>query len=314
MSLSALTAMAIVSTALMHASDKPYRTETVTYARPDCRALKATLYTPAAPSKGLRPAIVLIHGGAWAAGTRRQVYWYGRHFAAEGYVAMSISYRRLPFSGFPAPVHDAKAAVRWLRAHAAEYRIDPDRIAALGTSAGGHLALMLALTDGEEELEGTENPGYSSAVQAAVSFYGPADLRLYAGENAGESWVSRLIWEPYLKRFAGKEKLAGREPLDAASPLSYVGPDAAPVLCIHGTGDSLVPIDQSRRIYRKLTEAGVPAQCIEVPGEWHAFDYLSPSKRRELFPKVLAFLEAHLGKSGGEGKTPVEEEADVPSR
>lgn len=289
-----LASLALVTSALLPFSDKPYRTETVVYARPDGKALKATLYLPKAEPAGLRPAIVLIHGGAWATGSRRQVYWYGRQFASHGYVAMSVSYRTMPGASFPAPVHDVKAAVRWLRAHADEWHIDSDRVAAMGTSAGGHLALMLALTAGEKDLEGEGNTGYSSEVQAAISLYGPADLGGFAKQDTAEGSVTRYLWEPYLKKFVGTKEVAGREPIEAASPITYVKPDAPPILCIHGTEDSVVPVEQSESIADKLRASGVPAECIAVPGRGHAFDYLHPSVRRELFPKILAFLDKHL--------------------
>jgi acetyl esterase/lipase len=295
MILAAVTSIAF----LIGAPDDTFRKETVVYARPEDEALNATLYIPASESKELRPAVVLIHGGAWVTGTRRQVYWYGRHLAEEGYVAMSVDYRTMPGAPFPAPLFDVKAAVRWLRKNAEQYRIDPKRIAAMGTSAGGHLALMLALTPNEKELEGTENLGYPCNVEAAVSLYGPTDLKeLFAQKEKGR--FSRYTWGPLVKEFAGRKEFAGKDPLDAASPVSYVGPHTPPILCIHGTSDEVVPVEQSRKFFDKLKDAGADTQCIEVPGYSHAFDYLHPSVRRELFPKILDFLKRSLKESGGE--------------
>ncbi|MDX9972221.1 MAG: alpha/beta hydrolase [FCB group bacterium] len=290
-------AVALLAAAGAEASQKQYRTETVVYASPGGKDLKATVYFPVAEAKEPRPAIVLIHGGAWVTGSRRQLYWYGRRFAEAGYVAMSVSYRTMPGASFPAPLHDVKSAVRWLRKNAEPYSIDPGRIATLGTSAGGHLALMLALTASEKDLEGEENSGFRSDVQAAVSLYGPADLRSFVAEKE-KGRIARYTWGPYVKDFAGKEILGGKDPLDAASPVAYVGQDTPPILCVHGTNDTLVPIEQSREMFKKLKEAGLPAQCIEVPGYRHAFDHLHPSVRRELFPKILKFLNDHLEESG----------------
>ncbi|MCX5757482.1 MAG: alpha/beta hydrolase, partial [Candidatus Hydrogenedentes bacterium] len=120
-----------------------------------------TLATPAARGVAPRPAVLLIHGGCWLFGTRHQLHWYTRHFAEQGYVVAAIQYRMMPKYRLPDCVEDCKAAVRWLRLHAAEYNIDPDRIVALGNSAGGHLAAMLGVTSPDDGFDGVENPGAS---------------------------------------------------------------------------------------------------------------------------------------------------------
>lgn len=228
------------------------------------------------------------------AGTRRQMYWYGRRFAEHGYVVMSISYRTMPGAPFPAPVEDAKSAVRWLRLHAKEHHIDPERIGAMGTSAGGHLALMLAVTRPEDGFEGTENPGAPSDIQAAVSLYGPTDLSVFQDDNKKRILPSKVFWEKYLEAFVGEKSRGKLNPYEAASPISYIGPHVPPVLCVHGEKDSLVPVAQSKRFHERLSSAGLPCEIIVVPKYSHSFDYLHPGARRELFPKIVAFLDEHL--------------------
>ncbi|NLT60001.1 MAG: alpha/beta hydrolase, partial [Candidatus Hydrogenedentes bacterium] len=148
----------------------------IPYARPQGRTLRLDVYQarmrPATPL----PAIVAIHGGAWLHGPRAQQWWYLREFARRGYVVFTVDYRKLPRHRFPACLHDVKSAVRWMRLHADEYGVDPDRIYAFGASAGGHLSAFLATSVPEDGFEGSENPDASSAVNAAISLYGAVDL------------------------------------------------------------------------------------------------------------------------------------------
>lgn len=263
------------------------------YAAPQGRPLRHTLFRPADDDGALRPAIVLIHGGGWFGGMRQQVRWYGRHFAARGYVAIAIDYRRMFRYPFPYCVYDCKAAVRWLRLNAAEYRIDTNRIAALGNSAGGHLASMLAVTRPEDGLEGGENPGPSSAIQAAVSLYGPQDLRYYLRPDFPLRAVGPIApW--YIGRFVAGHRESGRDPFDAASPPTYVHPGAAPVLFIHGANDRISPFEHSVLFHERLAALGVPTELLQVPNRNHAFDFVYLRDRAAYFERICAFLEARF--------------------
>src|SRR5205823_333626 len=159
----------------------------VEFARPGGVALKADLALPN-EGKGPFPAVVCLHGGGWVSGDRKQMSKTIEVLARRGYVALAPDYRLAPAHRFPACVEDCKAAVRWLRANAGKYRIDPGRIGAVGLSAGGHLACLLGVTTPGDGLEGTGgNSDRSSAVQAVVSFAGPTDL------TAEELWTKEVL-------------------------------------------------------------------------------------------------------------------------
>lgn len=264
----------------------------VVYSEPDGQKLRLNLYLPDSEAATPRPAVLLIHGGAWASGTRYQLYWYGRQLAKHGYVAASLTYRMMPLHRFPACVYDCKAAVRWLRDHADEYNIDPDRIAALGNSAGGHLAAMLATTKEEDGLEGpTEDGAPSSAIQTAVVLYGVADMSYY--RNASGYIRLAGLTSFFIQQFVGESPQQGVDPYDAASPVTYADQDTCPVLFIHGTKDNIVPYAQAVAFHDQLEDLGVPTQLISVP-YGHVFDFLFPWARADVFEDILAFLESHL--------------------
>jgi len=173
------------------------------------------------------PAIVCIHGGAWRSGDKSSYKQKIIDFADHGYVAVSINYRLAPQHKFPSQVEDVKCAVRYLRAHATEFKIDPTRIAAVGDSAGGHLALMLGLMDPADGLEGDGGyPEQSSKVQAVVNYYGPTDLAM------NEKWSDGV------KAQAGYF-LGTNDPtapvVHRASPVTYIDNADPPVLTFHGT-------------------------------------------------------------------------------
>jgi acetyl esterase/lipase len=253
----------------------------IVYAEPGGKALRGDLYLPDAPlAEGeKRPAIVIIHGGAWIAGRRAQLAYYARNFARRGYVAFAIEYRRMPRHPFPAPLHDCKAAVRWLHIHADEYDIDATRIAALGGSAGAHLAAFLAVTDPGDGFEGTDNLGHPSTIRAAVSIYGALDLTQF-GERKRQT--GGRVRDGYLKAFAGRPGSKTADALAWASPISYIDRHAAPVLLIHGTRDMLVDHSQSERFQERMEKAGVDAPLILVPGRNHGFDFLFWRQRADL--------------------------------
>ncbi|MBN2308964.1 MAG: alpha/beta hydrolase [Candidatus Hydrogenedentes bacterium] len=273
-----------------------FRTERgLVFAEPDGRRLKMTLYIPrddADAPDTLRPGMVLIHGGGWAIGTRYQQAWYCRQFARSGYVVMTIDYRMMPKYPFPNCLHDCKAAVRWLRLNAEQWRVDPQRIVTFGASAGGHLAAFLATTGPEHGFEGDQNPGASSAVSAAVSLYGAVDLTQYRDKKRDGLFARR--GRRFLRAFVGEDDPnTVMDAFETASPISYVSPASCPMLFVHGTSDMVVPFSMSERFHERLKEQGVPTRLIPAPGRNHGFDYVHMRQRRALFQEMLAFLEEH---------------------
>ncbi len=202
-------------------------------------------------------------------------------------MAVSPQYRFCPKVTFPAQVQDVKAAVRWLRAHKDEYRIDPDHIGAVGFSAGGHLSLMLGLTGPDDGLEGDVPPGApSSKVQAVVNYFGPTDL---AADDLPE--VSKGL----VKDFLGGPTSEKRDVAAKASPLTFVTPDDPPVLTFQGTKDNLVPHTQAEKLTDAMTKAGVPGRTELLIGKGHGWG--DPEMRHTL-AETFAFFDRHLKPAG----------------
>jgi len=206
--------------------------------------------------------------------------------AGLGYVGVTIDYRLVPAAHFPAQVEDCKAAVRWLRANAAKYRIDADHIGVVGFSAGGHLASMLGVTGPGDGLEGNGgNPGQSTRVQAVVSFFGPTDF-------STRDWPADLEREVIVP-FLGGTVAERPDTYRKASPYTYATKDAPPFLFFHGSEDELVPVDQSRRMADKLKVDGVPVQLVVLAGERHGF---SDASNQKAMRQMLDFLGERLRK------------------
>jgi acetyl esterase/lipase len=244
---------------------------------------------------GPHPLVVMLHGGAWMAGGRKDLSAGDKtrdgkylpsaieEVAAHGYVAASVSYRLAPKYKFPAQIQDARAAVRFLRANAKEYGIDKDKVAAAGFSAGGHLALLLGLAGKVDGWDVGGNLAESSAVQCVVDFFGPADLSLYAASPGVE--------DAYMVPVFGKAVKADPEVYKAASPITYASKTSPPTLILHGNIDLIVPIVHSETLYKKLKDAGAPAEMITVRGEGHG--WTGPPLRRS-YDDALKFLDTHL--------------------
>ncbi|NIA12654.1 MAG: alpha/beta hydrolase fold domain-containing protein [Nitrospiraceae bacterium] len=277
----------------MAAQARDYSTDRrVVYAGDGGKKCRMTLYLPTNAATEPRPAVLLIHGGGWMFGTRGQLGWYGRRLAENGYVAASINYRMMPKYSFPACLHDCKAGIRWLRKHADELNVDPGRIAALGDSAGGHLAALLATTKPADGLEGDANPGYSSEIQAAVVLYGVADLSYY---RRPKGYVKFLGFTGlFMDKFVGPKREDGMDPVELASPVTYADRDTCPVFFSHGLRDNWVPYGQSVAFRQQLQRLGVPTRLVTAQ-YGHAFDFFHPRIRTRLFESILAFLETHLG-------------------
>jgi acetyl esterase/lipase len=233
------------------------------------------------------PAVVFIHGGGWQSGDKypSQV----SSLAQRGFFAVSINYRLSGVAIFPAAVEDCKCAVRWLRANATKYNVDPTRIGVWGGSAGGHLALMVACTDETSGIEG--NGGwntYSSRVQAVCSYYGPTDLsRMQDGGDAAAP-----------ARFLGGSPLEKPESYKLASPVNYVTPDDPALLMVHGESDRVVPYAQSVIMRDEYFKLGLKVELVKVLNAGHVFQAIggkaiSPTLN-DISQKMLDFFVREL--------------------
>jgi acetyl esterase/lipase len=258
--------------------DGSKRYEGITYAiAPGYRPLQLDVWVPASPT---RPALVVwIHGGGWMFGDRRYLPETLRpnqlfeELVAVGLAVATIDYRHALEAHFPAQLHDAKAAVRYLRAHAHVLGLDTTKIGVWGESAGGHLAALVGLTGQHAELEGALGVlRQSSAVDVVVDWYGVADLALQPREGRSPEIMAKLppemLTPPEVLLAGGNDE----HTLAIASPMNYVTPAAPPFLLIHGTADTVVPYAQSEVLTQALANAGVPAQLVPIEGADHIFN------------------------------------------
>jgi acetyl esterase/lipase len=234
----------------------------VTYGKGGDIDLKLDIATP--KGKGPFPAVLCLHGGGWQAGKRQDLEVLVKLLAERGFVAATASYRFAPKHPFPAQIEDCKAAVRWLRANAAKLQIDPERIGAVGFSAGGHLSCLLGACDAKSGLEGKGgNSDQSSRVQAVVSFFGPTDF-------TKKNWTPQ-VEQTFLVPFLGGTYEEKTDAYKQSSPIVYVTKDDPPFLFFHGTKDTLVGLDHSEKMTKKLREVGVSADLVIMEGDGHGW-------------------------------------------
>jgi acetyl esterase/lipase len=263
----------------------------LTYRVVDGRPLALDLYLPTAPAPILRPALVAIHGGSWVGGLRREYGTQAARFAEHGFVAAAVDYR-LARPGAPSwdgALEDVAAAVDWLAEQVEEYGVDPDRIAAFGTSAGGLLAAHLARDD--LAFRGTKP---TTRIRAAVCLSTPASLYPLASAR-------RLAHDPVSSLVGGAAGDFDHRAEDA-SPINHVTPGWHPVLLIHGTYDLWVSVNQAREMRDKLDKMRVPNRLIEIEGARHGFELqIGAPEPRDLLPDVLHFLGESLQIRGSAG-------------
>lgn len=227
----------------------------VTMDQPSGRALVALHHPPAVGCEPQRTAVLQVHGGGWRLGAPAMLARRSAELARHGFTALAVEYRLLDEAPWPAQLHDVKAAIRWVRAHAAQLEIDPEHIVIEGHSAGGHLALLAAGTADDAAWEGDGcHPEASSAVAAVVAFYPPTDLR---DPERG----ARLLGADHDGATAA-----------AASPLTHARAGFPPTMLVHGLADTMVPPAASEAMHRALLDAGAISELHLFAGEIHEFD------------------------------------------
>lgn len=218
--------------------------------------LRCDVYRPP-PGVTKRMATIHIHGGGFTGGSKTALTERIRPYAARGYVAIAPQYRLAGQAKWPAQIEDVKAAIRWTRANARTLGIDPDRIAVIGHSAGGHLALMAAGTQNRPELEGRGgNPGVGTKVAACVAYYPSTEAR------PRRDGTVHVLLAP------GSDAAAHR----AASPTTYVARGFPPTVIFHGVADTTIPIESSQRFFQLLRDVDVPTELHSFAGAPHSFD------------------------------------------
>lgn len=253
--------------------------EVVTFASGVGWQLDADLYRPpkASPPVQPVPSVIVVHGGAWRWGDKSDNPQWNQWLARRGYLVLDIQYRLAPAADWRTAVGDIRCAVQWLRTHAAELGADPERVAILGRSAGGHLALLAAYA--------TDEAAYAPPVWCVIAMYAPVHLRrLYADACRTQAHDVR----EGLCAVLGSTPSTGGEAYRLASPLERVSPDVPPTLLIHGTWDTTVRPEHSAMLAQKLKKEGVVVQLVRVPFARHAFDLVADGLGTQLAQAAVA--------------------------
>jgi len=232
--------------------------------------LQMDVYYPM-PSDGPSPVLLYVHGGGWWRGDKGAIFPDHIALVEAGFLVASVNYRLILQYQFPAMIEDVKCAVRYLRAHADQYNIDPERIGAWGASAGGHLVSLLGLADETAGWDVGQYLEYSSEVKAVVDLFGPTDLR-------------------NLRNFDYKDLYVDDAHLDDASPVQYVTADAPSFLIMHGEDDTVVPLEQSLELYSRLVENGVDAKIVIVKNSGHGFKQTGDVAMRPTSEEIMNMI------------------------
>ena len=276
---------------LSAAENQPFRKLTdIPYAKVDGHILLLDLYLP---SDRTRPAplVVFVHGGAWRSGSKQRMPLTG--LVRDGFAVAGVDYRLSPVARFPAQIHDLQAAIRFLRAKQQDYGYNAQRLAIAGTSAGGHLAALVGVTNGHERLEGRvgEHLDESSDVHAVVSFFGAGNLLTILPQSTPGGLRVRI---PALELLLGAQPEDRPELAVLASPLFHVDETDPALLLLHGDQDLRMPINQAHELHGKYKKYGLPVQFVVVHGAGHGgkeFGEYYDGKRTRLLTK---FLDTHI--------------------
>lgn len=254
----------------------------VSYGTAGGHALLLDIYQPGDRSSDSRPAVVLIHGGAWTSFDKSTMQGMGTFLARSDFVAFSVDYRLLQGTEnrWPAQLDDVQRAVRWVRANAAKYRVDPDHIGAFGHSAGAQLACLLGMEDTRDNSDAALAK-YSSRVQAVVDVSGPSDFTTNRDADR----------DAFFANFLGGDYAHAEKTWQDASPVFHVSKHVAPFLIVHGSKDEDVPVAQSQELVDKLKQAQVPVNLVIVDD---AHTFTTPDARKRLALETRAFFAQYL--------------------
>jgi acetyl esterase/lipase len=272
--------------------------EKVVYSEVAGKKLELDLAKPAA--KGPFPALVFIHGGGWKGGSRYSYRGEIERAAKYGYTAVTITYRLTnpnasgkAESPFPAQIHDVKQAIRWLRAHADEHKVNPSRIGLVGASAGGHLSLLAGLSDKDSGLEGPDASASSDTrIQAVVNYFGPTDFPNF--ENIP-------LVQPLFRELLGGTLEQVPDAYRLVSPVTHASPDDPPVLTLHGDKDEIVPVSQAELLDKKMKEVGGRHELVVLTGQGHGFGGENAVRARKL---QYEFFDKHLKATAPDSPAP----------
>ncbi|MBE7532017.1 MAG: alpha/beta hydrolase [Chloroflexi bacterium] len=250
----------------------------VTYCSPDGRAQKLDIYYPS--FGGPWPVLLYVHGGSWREGDKAEGEgWRGLN--EQGILVASVNYRMAAEGKFPVMIEDVQCAVRYLRAHSADYNLDPNRMAAVGASAGGHLVALLGTADDTAVWNQSEYAEQSSRVQAVITMAGLFDFTVNL-----PSGINSAVYYAF-----GKLAGDGSPEMAAASPVTYVTADDPPFLILHGDRDGVVPVAQSKILHERLTAVGVPATLVIVQNGDHSLGGANATPTQaEINEMIAAFL------------------------
>lgn len=247
--------------------------EKIVYSKVGDRELLLDAFVP--KREGDLPAVLVVHGGAWRSGNRQQLRTYAKELAKRGIVCFAIDYRLAPEHKFPAQIEDCREAVKWIRANATEFKVDTERLGAIGYSAGGHLVCLLATT-GEKPKE--ENGNVDTRIKAAAAGGAPTDFRSFPDNGK---------WAEY---WMGGDLRTCPDLFREASATAFVDKEDAPVFFFNGTVDKVVPIAWSQSCYEALKSIGVKTEMHTIEGAGH----MEAARDVAALEKAFAFLEAEL--------------------
>ncbi|MES2596911.1 MAG: alpha/beta hydrolase [Verrucomicrobiota bacterium] len=259
----------------------------IEYAHVGDHSLKLDLHRPPLENP---PLIVYIHGGAWRAGTKSDVPV--ESLLAQGFAIASVDYRLSTRAQFPAQIHDIKAAIRFLRAKASQFHINASKIGIVGSSAGGHLAALVGVTNGDKDLEGKvgEHLDQSSDVACIISLYGASNLQSILYQSTEQGLAMR---GPALRLLLGDLPNQKPDLAKQASPVAHLDKADPPLLLIHGDADPQMPPQQSSEFARGYKEAGLTVTYLTLPGSKHGGDEFYDAERTQIMAEFLKKYLTH---------------------